>query len=327
MSIPIASSKGCFLALSIFFIIFSAHSQTTSPEEAQEIKEIEQEVIDDNGICFNCHGGKKYTYFNTWDERDVNALMNPYYVIDSLVYYDANHKTFRCSDCHSPDYETFPHDGELRMEWISTCMDCHEGDDDYKKYHFETIQEEFAKSAHSDKYDDVFTCWMCHDAHSYKLNARSELPIEDVIVYDNAICLGCHVGADRLSLLSDKEFDILEDHEWLPNQRLHFQNVRCIECHSELNDSLLVAHKILPKDDAVKKCVECHTTNSLLTASLYKFRLMNKYKPYGFSNPEILEVAYVIGATRNYFLDTISIVVFLIIMVGILIHASLRIFL
>ena len=287
--------------------------------------QIDEEIIIENGECFNCHGQAKYEYFNTWDEKNVHALMNPYYVLDSLTFYEANHGNFRCIDCHSADYTDWPHDGELRMEWISTCMDCHEDDEDYADYHFTSVNEEFELSVHADKFEDAFTCWACHDAHSYKVNARDNMSVADVIVYDNGICLNCHSGNDKMILLSDNQPDIIKVHEWLPNQKLHFQTVRCIECHTQINDSLLVAHNIQPKEDAVKRCVSCHSSNSLLSASLYRYTLTSKYEPFGFINPAVLETAYVIGATRNKYLDFVSLMLFGLTVLGIIIHIVLRI--
>ena len=57
--------------------------------------------------------------------------------IDTLAFYESNHKAFNCTDCHSSDYETFPHSGNLRMEMMFACIDCHGGDEEYAKFHFE----------------------------------------------------------------------------------------------------------------------------------------------------------------------------------------------
>nr|NQU89063.1 cytochrome c3 family protein [Bacteroidota bacterium] len=268
--------------------------------------EIPENVLE-NEKCFKCHGSNFYYYYNDWIEKDVRERMNPYFVFDSLEFYQSNHKSFLCTDCHSTDYETFPHDGALRMEEKYTCMDCHGGDDDYAKFNFEEIETEFHESVHSSKYDETFTCWMCHNPHSYKLSARDTENLQETIAYDNGICLSCHAHIDKFQLLTVKEnANVIQTHDWLPNQIAHFRNVRCLECHAKIDDNLMVAHQIQTKDKAVKRCVECHSQNSLLMASLYKYEASKYMTEAGYFNAAILNEAYVIGANRNYFLNIIS---------------------
>ncbi len=286
----------------------------------------ETRYFEENNLCLKCHGHQKYYYYNDWIEKDVKERMNPYFVIDSADYYHSNHRSFKCIDCHSYEYETFPHPGELRMELKYSCLDCHEGDENFADYQFEQINEEYEKSVHSRLHEEDFTCWMCHNPHSYHISARTDIPIKDIITYDNIICLSCHADIDKYQLMTDRENpNILTTHEWLPNQRLHFRNVRCIECHAELNNDILVAHNIQNKDKAVRLCVECHSQNSILMASLYKFQSQEKRNNLGFFNATILSDSYVIGANRNYFLNFGSIVIFGMVLLGILFHFFLRI--
>lgn len=289
-------------------------------------QEEETRYFEENKVCLKCHGQHKYYYYNDWIEKNVKERMNPYFVIDSGEYYNSNHRSFKCIDCHSYEYESFPHPGELRMELKYTCMDCHEGDPNSEDYHFERINEEYEKSVHSRLHHEDFTCWMCHNPHSYHISARTNIPIKEIITHDNIICLSCHADIDKYQLMTDKENpNILTTHEWLPNQRLHFRNVRCIECHAELNNDILVAHNIQDKEKAVRLCVECHSQNSLLMASLYKFQSQEKRNKLGFFNATILAESYVIGANRNYFLIISSLVIFGFVLLGIMIHLVLRI--
>ncbi len=291
----------------------------------QDDNEVPENVIE-NQKCLKCHGDNFYTYYNEWTETDVKERMNPYYVIDSTDFYNSNHDGFVCIDCHSYEYEEFPHPGYLRMELKYTCLDCHAGDEDYAMYNFEQIQEEFENSVHSSRHDETFTCWMCHDPHEYKINARTNLNVKEIIIYDNEICLSCHADIDKYQLLTDaRNPNILETHEWLPNQALHFKSVRCIECHALSSDTLLVAHQIMPKENAVKKCVECHSDNSILMASLYKHQAQERRNKAGFINGSILNEAYVIGANRNVYLNWISVALFGLVFIGIFTHAVLRI--
>jgi len=279
----------------------------------------------ENTKCFHCHGSHTYSYYNEVTERNVTKRMNPYFVIDSVLFYDQNHKSFECIDCHLYDYRSFPHDGELRMEPFATCIDCHGGDEDFAEFHFEEIEKEFHESVHATKHSDEFTCWMCHNPHTYKISVRTTENIKEVIVYDNNICLSCHADIDKYQLISDMTNpNIFEKHEWLPNQLLHFSSVRCIECHTQISDNTLVAHKVQTKDKAVKLCVECHSSNSRLMATLYKFKATEARSKYGFFNASVLSNTYVIGANRNLYLNVASFIILGFVVFGIIVHVILR---
>jgi hypothetical protein len=297
---------------------FSGYCQNESEKPA---------YLEENEKCIKCHGKTKYYFYNDWTERMQKANMNPYHFIDSTLFYSSNHKNFRCTDCHSEDYTEFPHSWELRMEYKYTCLDCHEGDDNFAEFHFERLHEEFLESVHSSRHSEDFTCWMCHGPHTYKINARTNMDIHDIITYDNEICLSCHANVEKYQLLTDAENpNIIDKHEWLPNQVAHFKSVRCIECHAQIQDDIMVAHNIQSKDKAVQKCVECHSSNSLLMASLYKFNATEKRNKLGFFNASILYESYVIGANRNYYMNLVSVIVFTMVIMGIITHALLRIF-
>jgi len=312
--------KKCLYLIAI--MLFTATSFTSI---GQETEERIPDFAEENGECFRCHAHKTYNYFNEWTEQNVRERMNPYFIIDSIEYYESNHWNFQCTDCHSYEYEDFPHNGELRLEEKPGCLDCHGGDDTYADYHFEEIEDQFKKSVHSDKHSVDFTCWMCHNPHTYKISARTSENIKEVIVYDNNICLSCHADINKYQLISDEENpDILKKHEWLPNQQLHFSAVRCIECHTAISNDVMVAHLVQPKEKAVKKCVECHSANSMLKATLYKFQLQEERSKFGFVNASILNDSYIIGANRNIYLNYISIILFGLAICGILIHIILR---
>ncbi len=279
----------------------------------------------DNELCFKCHGQNKYVYTNENLDREVKALMFPERIIDRNKFYQANHRGFKCTDCHSEDYSKFPHPGELRMEQMYNCIDCHGGDEKFAKFKFEEIEAEYRKSIHFKLEEEGFTCWKCHDPHEYKISVRNTDNLKETILYDNNICLNCHSNYNHFQLLSDREeINVLKKHDWLPNQTSHFKNVRCIECHSEVNNNMLVSHLINPKEKAVKKCNECHSQNSLLMASLYKFYSKEKRKD-GFFNGIILNESYVIGANRNEYLNIFSIIIFAIVLIIIGGHIFFRV--
>lgn len=279
-----------------------------------------------NEKCFKCHGQSKYKYLNPESGTEVTKKMYIETIINKNLYSNSNHGAFKCTDCHSEDYDTFPHPGRLRMESKYACIDCHGGDEAYAKFKFEEIEKEYQSSVHATKHGEDFNCWNCHNPHTYKSYVRSDSKIKDIVAYDNSICLNCHGNLTNYQLLTDKENpNIIQKHDWLPNQSLHFKSVRCIECHASTNDSILVAHNIQPKEKAVKKCVECHSTNSILMTSLYKYKVKEGRNKAGFYNGVILNEGYVIGANRNYYLSLLSLIMFGCVIAGIVIHGSLRI--
>jgi len=280
---------------------------------------------DDNERCFKCHNQRVYEYTNEILGRQVKALMFSERIVDRNRFYQSNHKSFSCTDCHSEEYTKFPHAGELRMEQIYNCIDCHGGDEKFARFHFEEIEAEYKKSVHFKLQEEGFSCWKCHGPHDYKISIRNHTNLKETILYDNNICLNCHANFSHFQLLSEKEeISILKKHEWLPNQATHYKSVRCIECHSEINDTILVSHLIKPKEEAVKRCNECHSQNSLLMSTLYKFESKEQRKD-GFFNGIILNQSYVIGANRNEYLNIISLVISALIILIIGVHTFFRI--
>lgn len=279
----------------------------------------------DNNRCFKCHGQDKYEYTNETLGKQVNAMMCSERIIHKNEFYSSNHRSFSCTDCHSEEYVKFPHSGELRMEQKYICIDCHGGDEKFAKYHFEEIEAEYKKSTHFKMEGEGFSCWKCHNPHTYKISVRNSKNLKETIAYDNAICLNCHSNFSHFQLLTErKEINIIQKHDWLPNQTLHFANVRCIECHTQINNNITVSHLIEPKDQAVKLCNECHSKNSILMASLYKFESKEQRRD-GFFNGIILNASYVIGANRNEYLNLLSLTIFVCVIAIIVIHIIFRI--
>jgi len=279
----------------------------------------------DNERCLKCHGQEKYEYTNESLGRQVNGIMCSDRIVNKNEFYVSNHKSFSCTDCHSEEYVKFPHAGELRMEQKYNCIDCHGGDEKFAQYHFEEIEGEYQNSVHFKLEEEGFTCWKCHDPHSYRISVRNSDNLKETVAYDNSICLSCHSDFTRFQLLTEKtEINIIKKHDWLPNQAAHFASVRCIECHTQISDSIPVAHLIKPKVEAVQLCNECHSQNSLLMASLYKFE-SREQRLDGFFNGIILNSSYVIGANRNEYLNLLSLIIFVVVAGVIVIHILFRI--
>jgi len=280
---------------------------------------------DDNERCFICHGQKKYEYTNENLGRQVKAIMYSERIINRNYFYRSNHKSFSCTDCHSEGYTEFPHPGDLRMEQNFNCIDCHGGDDRFAQFNFEAIEAEYQQSTHFKLEEEGFTCWKCHGPHDYRISIRNSEDLKETILYNNNICLDCHANFDKFQLLTEREeINILVRHDWLPNQATHFKNIRCLECHTEVNNNILVSHLINTKEKAVKGCNECHSQNSLLMSSLYKFESKEQRRD-GFFNGIIMNESYVIGANRNQYLNNISFVIFILIVGIIAIHIIFRV--
>ena len=88
---------------------------------------------------------------------------------------------------------------------------------------------------------------------------------------------------------------------------------------------LLFPIDILPKEQAVRNCNECHSTSSSLRDKLYKHQSKADRAEFNFYSPFILNDAYIIGANRNYYVNLISLIIFGLTLSGILLHTLFRI--
>lgn len=277
--------------------------------------------------CLKCHSKNSYTYMNTVKGKEEHRLMNPYFVLDTVAMASGVHKQFDCTDCHSSEYASYPHNGNLKLEPMNSCLDCHGGDESFASYHFERVEEEFKKSVHYKAYGDNFSCSKCHSQHTYMATARNSSSVKDIVDYSNKMCLSCHSDMKKYQLVSGHENpQLVKVHDWLPNQELHFQHVRCIECHTEVTDSLMVSHNILAKEQALKNCVECHSADSKLKASLYKYQNLQKRSEDGGLLSVLSNESYIIGTHQSPLLQLASIIIFLAVVAGIVIHSMFRIF-
>ena len=277
--------------------------------------------------CLKCHSNSTYTFLNSVKGLEEKRLMNPYFILDTVAMSNSVHKQFDCTDCHSSEYATYPHNGNLKLEPLNSCLDCHGGDESYAKYQFEKIEIEFKKSVHYEVYGDNFTCSKCHNQHTYAATARNSSAVKDIVEFSNQMCLECHNDMKKYQLVSGHENPkLVEIHNWLPNQELHFKNVRCIECHTEVVDSLMVSHNIMNKTKALKNCVECHSADSRLKASLYKYENLQKRAEDGSIFSIFSNESYVIGTHQSPLLQLLSFIIFIAVIAGIAIHSFFRIF-
>jgi hypothetical protein len=114
----------------------------------------------------------------------------------------------------------------------------------------------------------------------------------------------------------------------LPNTQRHWQSARCIDCHTpqvKANSALSVSHEILNKDKAQKNCSTCHAQDSALRTGLYRHIKETEAKEMGFANAAFLRNSYVVGATRNTYLDLLGLIMVGGTIGGVSLHGLLRI--
>lgn len=245
--------------------------------------------------CLECHS-----------DRSSGAAF-----IGQTAFASSVHGRLDCTDCHDESFEEFPH--AQTSEGLS-CMDCHSGKSGTMGVDFDAIDSQFSQSIHKTRRPD-FRCTGCHNPHSFQAPSRRSSPSEVLIKDDNSVCLGCHKRDNK---------DILKRHGWLPHAKEHVSSLRCIDCHADQSASgEVVSHKIEKSSRALKECARCHQRDSYLLHSLYKFRREQQMNQKGFFNPVILNDSYVIGATRNYYLNLASIAIAAITLLAIAVHATL----
>ncbi len=315
-----------FIIISGIVCIGLSFSQETKVDKDKQAKMLTELYEKNKKNCLCCHGQKEFALLSADSSETIISTMCEDYIIDSANFLASNHKVFQCIDCHTEDYLKYPHPRSVRFEKPYSCLDCHSDDPELGHLNFEAIQTEYEKSIHYKKMgEEKFSCWKCHEPHSYSLFIRKNKSITDIVKYNNNACLQCHTDFDFTKPQKATTLDsILSIHDWLPNQSLHFKKIRCIDCHAQTHDSILVAHHILAKDSAVNECIDCHSQNNILQTSLYKHRLKEAREKHGFMNAVVMNEHYVIGANRNYYLNVISFAIFILTIAGTVLHAVIR---
>lgn len=285
-------------------------------------------AADNENNCLVCHGRLIYTITDSLTGLSRKQLMSETHLIVPDMFYNSVHWSFSCLDCHSEEFRSFPHSMEARFEEPWGCIDCHGYDPNYEQYRFEEIQEEYERSIHFTETDGLVTCWKCHNPHYYNPLARLTTGGREYILRSNDMCLRCHGNSDVMGLINEDNADIvLPKHDWLPNVDRHMEAVRCIDCHTRMSDSVLVAHEVMPADSAVRGCTDCHSQNSILMGTLYKYAAKENRDEKGFINGVMLRNdSYVIGANRSKFISITGILLIGMTLAVALLHTLLRIF-
>ncbi len=284
------SALSLFVLLAVVSIISGTAALAGSLETPAEVKE-----------CLRCHSMETLGY----QDRDTGKLVNLH--VPLAGFSTSNHGELTCVNCHQKGYDVHPHTEKAKAETLY-CLDCHDDPKNpkFKDYRFKEVEAEFKKSVHYERHADKFTCFSCHDPHAFEV-AKKKVETAAIIEQDNAMCANCHRSPVRFADITTKRTvpDLEATHAWLPNAKLHWSKVRCVECHTP-HDQANFSHVILKKETAERNCVVCHTKDSMLLTTLYRHSVTTSREKTGFINATILNDAYIIGATRNQFLDWLS---------------------
>ena len=270
-----------------------------------------------NDECFACHSEAGITH-PPKEGMDLKRLRGV--IRDADAFYGSDHQRLACTKCHSEGYDEHPHAADAK-DMTSTCSDCHDKT-------ATAVGKQFDKSVHAQNLADTFTCTTCHDPHLMRLASKLIDP-QKIVAQDNRVCLSCHDSDDKFAKFAPekKARPLIDDiHDWLPNARAHWKAVRCVECHTPaVAANEPISHEILNKDKAEKKCLACHSANSTLKSRLYRHLVSEEHERLGFANSVILSNSYVLGATRNALIDTLLMIAFGAMLLGLLAHGLGRI--
>jgi predicted CXXCH cytochrome family protein len=275
--------------------------------------------------CARCHGMK------TLAVRLPGEGVRSFY-IHPEKFQTSYHRELKCTECHSNEYNAYPHADLPALS--SDCLHCHqetwrdqettEGIQKLKSQ--KDISLEFKRSIH---FDTKMKCETCHNPHEFNLEHERQKGLRNLIQIQNNLCLQCHKNPRQLDLYRKEPKDNYSYrplelvHSWLPSRELHWQKLRCIDCHSSYGDSNL-SHHIVKKEEAVRDCSKCHSNDSILKDKLYKLYSREEKDRKGFLNAVIWNESYIIGATRNLYLDIISTSSFILGLFAMFFHAGFR---
>jgi hypothetical protein len=289
-----------------------AVAQTATKIEPAELERLRRS----NAQCLDCHSGPG---LQALVRPDVDKAALTDRLVDPDAFLRSNHGNVECVACHVTGFKEFPH-AEAAKQQINNCDECH-------TRQFLRIEDQFAKSVHAkmaEAQPGSFTCITCHDPHVF-LKTSHFSTTRQAVRQDNDMCLQCHASDERFAQLTkDARPDLQKIHASLPNTPLHWAAVRCVECHTPVPKTIL-SHEILPAERAERNCVACHSANSTLRVRLYRHLVEEERETVGFINSVILNEAYVIGATRNRYLDMAFGVVAAAVVGGIALHGLARV--
>lgn len=277
--------------------------------------------INQERLCLNCHLNDPHN-----KSEFAKTLVDYEKSVHGLAILSGNQEAAVCIDCHGShklQKASVPTSSIHKNNIADLCGKCHAD-----------ITHEYMSSVHGRAMrfgvGESPTCTFCHGEHNITAVPHIEKHVFtrsgmnfDVMVGNQMVwCIKCHADEEMMARRGLLTID--EAHKWLPSAAAHYNTVRCIDCHSSY-DPPNMSHNILTREETIKKCEECHSQNSKLMSKLYVHEKEKSRNKLGFINGTLLSDAYVIGTTRNIYLDTMSGIIFAFTVFGIAIHAFLRI--
>jgi hypothetical protein len=271
-------------------------------------------------LCLDCHlkHPESQTKFSkTLVEYDKS--------VHGLAIARGNANAAVCVDCHGAhrlEKASVSTSSINKQNVHNVCGKCHKD-----------ITGEYMKSTHGmgvmKGFKDAPTCTFCHGEHNIlavpdvpeQAFTKTGMKFNVVINNKMVFCISCHT--DEIMMKKYGLSTVEESHKWMPNQVKHWETVRCVDCHSS-HQLPSKNHNILPREETIEQCEECHSKNSKLLSMLYVHEKKQSRMKYGFVNGTLLSDAYVIGTTRNVYLDTLSVIIFGLTILGIGTHGFLR---
>jgi len=271
-------------------------------------------------LCLDCHLNEK-----TAKTKFSKTLIDFDKSVHGMALKNGVAEAPTCIDCHGVhnlQKADKPTSVINKFNLSSLCGKCHIA-----------LTNEYISSVHGIALkkgnNSVPSCTYCHGEHTiskvegltdrvFQMNKINKMVAEKTQM---VFCVQCHSDehlAEKYNMLT-----ISKAHEWLPGVARHYETVRCVDCHSSYLPPNL-SHNILPPEKTIKKCEECHSKNSILMTKLYKHERKMSQEKLGFINGAILSDAYVIGTTRNVFLESLSFIILAGVIIMVLIHALLR---
>lgn len=298
-----------------------------------------------NASCNDCHEVHEFSIPPKGDARTQWRVNNPKLCGTSChedqleeftesihgvqLLEEGNTDSAMCSDCHTSHSVGNTSTATVKQAITESCGDCH--DKAYNSYERTEHGKIAAKTG-----GNTVRCTDCHGSHGVAL--LSTLPdTREKVKADNKMCIACHNSdlafakfaplkpgqkADDKNALKEPRPNLDQIHKWLPNAQLHWNSVRCVDCHTAAAEEQ--SHEILNDKKAERKCVTCHTRDSALATRLYRHLAEEEEQKYGFANSIILANSYVIGATRHPLLDGLIMAAAALMLIGVLGHGAVR---
>jgi hypothetical protein len=252
-----------------------------------------------------CHWMETMAY----RDRNTGKIVN--LSIDREGYQHSVHAELACDDCHDRGYDHYPHRTSSADEDLQ-CVQCHENRQDDGAPNLIGLYHEFEKSVHVTEGVEDFSCFSCHNPHAFH-PGRAGDSITQVVNETNGTCLDCHT-----KLLTP----VPKGHEWLPRPQAHWSAVRCLDCHTPLEGRIpdRPSHNVLKAEDSNQLCVECHRKGSALLSQLYNYRAEQERDEKGFFSQALYNDSYIVGMTRNPWMDWIGLGSILLMILGVTAH-------